>query len=876
MKRDGEKPCLGWVGGRTSASAAIPARTTRRSSLPKSFLLSALGSQLSTALSRPIHFALLLASAASASAQVGDRADLDRSDPPKTWTIPAAPVRPPEESARMFDLPPGFHVEIVAAEPLVQDPISVCFDERGRAWVLEWPGYNWPLRPTLYGLEKSDAPKSRVVILEDTDGDGRMDRRTVFMDGIEWARGLQLVRDGALILKLPQLVLARDRDDDGVADEEQVLVDGLEIAANPWVAQADLLRTLDNWVYGSRFPRRMRETDGAWTSQPHLSTRGQWGISQDNFGRILYASNTDHLIGDLVPGHYFTRNPNHPATAGVDFRIAQDQRTWPHAATPGVNRRAQVADADGRLKEFTANTGPTVYRGDQFGPEYVGNVFLGDAAGRLIRRDLITETDGLLQAKNAYEGREFLFSHDERFRPVYTANGPDGALYIVDMYRGIIEGYLFQTSYLTKQILQRKLEQPFNGLGRIYRIVRTDQPRRLLPSLARENTAAWVERLADPNGFWRDTAQRVIVENGDRRVIPGLLAVALTHEDELPRLHALWTLEGLHGISPPVLQRVLADTSFRVRAAAVRIAEPFLQDANVAIKLLALVNDESIDVRRQLLFSLGEGKGTAYEQAMARILAQDADQPIMREAALSGLRDRELFFLERLQTQTAWHEEAPGFAPLAAALAQAVIRSGRPEDLERILGLISDRAGWPLWMRVAILDGVAGAKSDKAGRPVALLEPLERSADDPVRIRATAIRTIWSTAVTPPTAASTRRLTGAVFERGQALFAICGACHGAEGKGSPGVAPPLDGSRVVAEAPDEVIRSVLFGRNQDRANPAYPDMPPFSGLGDDDAAAVVSFVRAQWGGSAKPINAAAVRHVREAGPKPATPAAPVR
>jgi len=807
--------------------------------------------------------ALLAAAVAAAplSAQVGDRADLDRSDPPPTWQIPAAPVLSAEESMRRFDLPRGFRVEVVAAEPLVQDPVSVTFDERGRAWVIEWPGYNWPLRKTLPGFPEEPMPKSRVVILEDADGDGRMDKRTVFMDGMDWARGVQPVRDGALVLKLPQLVFARDRDGDGVSDHEEVLFDGLEIAANPWVAQADLLRLLDNRVYGSRFPWRLRDAAGTWEKTPHLSTRGQWGISQDNFGRLHYASNTDHLIGDLVPGQYFTRNPNYTVTAGVDLQMAKDQRVWPHAITPGVNRRGQVDD-NGRLKEFTANTGPAVYRGDQFGPEYVGNVFLGEVAGRLIRRDLITEKDGFLSAANAYAGREFLFSHDERFRPVYTANGPDGALYVVDMYRGIIEGYLFLTSYLRKQILARKLEEPFRDLGRIYRIVRTDRPIRRLPAPARDDAAAWVERLADANGFWRDAAQRIIVERGDRGVVPALRTMALEHADELARLHALWTLEGLGAITPAIAERALGDSSFRVRQAALRVAEPLLADGGVAAKVIARMDDDRIEVRRQLLFTLGEGRGPAFEQAMSRVLQRDADQPVMIEAALSGLRDREVVLLERLLSQPGWQQERPGYARLLAALAQAVMNSGRAPDLERIVAAIGDESDRPAWMRLTILDGLAGAKINRGSGPVALLAGLEKSADAAVRLRAEALRKIWS-AVPSAAAGPLRKLTGPVFERGQTLYAICGACHGPEGQGVAGVAPTLVGSKIVDDAPDELIRSVLFGRNQDRKNPAFPDMPPFNGLGDDDVAAVVSYVRAQWGGVMRPLNAAAVRKVRE-------------
>ena len=809
-----------------------------------------------------LRLCLLAAAAIPLAAQVGDRADLDRSDPPPTWTIPAAPVLVADESLRRFDLPPGFRVELVAAEPLVQDPVSVTFDERGRAWVIEWPGYNWPLRGTLPGLAQAEKPKSRVVILEDTDGDGRMDKRTVFMDGMNWARGVQPARDGALVLKLPQLVFARDRNGDGVADSEEVLIDGLEIAANLWVAQADVLRLLDNRVYGSRFPWRWRDTGDGWDRSPHLSTRGQWGISQDNFGRLYYASNTDHLIGDLVPGHYFTRNPNYTVTAGVDFQIAKDQRVWPHAITPGVNRRGQV-DEDGKLKEFTANTGPLVYRGDQFGPEYAGNVFLSDVAGRLIRRDLVTEKDGLLSATNAYDRREFLFSHDERFRPVYTANGPDGALYVVDMYRGIIEGYLFQTSYLRKQILARGLEQPFGGLGRIYRIVRADRPVRRPTPPARDDAAGWLELLADANGFWRDTAQRVLVERGDRGVVPALRTMAYEQEEELARLHALWTLEGLGAVTAAKVERALGDPSFRVRQAALRVAEPWLHEGAVAARVIARMDDDRIEVRRQLLFTLGEGRGPAFEQAMSRVLQRDAAEPFMLEAALSGLKDRELALLERMLGQPGWQEERPGYGRVFAALAQAVMNANRTLDVERLLAALDDAAERPAWMRLALLDGLAGARVGRGNGPVASLAGLEQSTDAAVRLRAGALRKIWADTTAPAAGEGLRKLTGPLFERGQTLFAICGACHGPEGKGLPGVAPALVGSRIVAGQPEELIRSVLFGRNQDRRNPAFPDMPPFNGLGDEDVAAVVSYVRAQWGGVTRPLNAGAVRRVRE-------------
>lgn len=817
---------------------------------------------------QPLAAFVLFLAATVAPVQVGDRSDLDRSGPRASWKIPASPLMSPEASLRGFDLPPGFALEIVAAEPLVQDPIAMAFDESGRAWVLEWPGYNWPARAKLPGLADSPAPRSRVVILEDTDGDGRMDRRSVFLDGLDWARGVQPSRDGAFVLALPRLLFARDRDGDGIADHEETIVDGLEIAANPWLAQADVLRTLDNWITGSRFTRRVRGVPGAWRIAPQVSRRGQWGLSQDNFGRLLYASNGDHLVADLVPGHYFTRNPHYAPTAGIDVRLTTDQRTWPHAITPGVNRRAQL-DEDGRLREFTANTGPLVYRGDQFGPEFVGNVFLGEAAGHFVRRSVLRETDAGVTAANAYNGREFLFSPDERFRPVAAANGPDGALYLVDMHRGIIEGYLFQTSFLRDQFLDRKLHEPFNGLGRIYRLVRTDRPRRPAPVVARETPGAWVPLLAHPNGFWRDTAQRLLVERGEHAVVPALREMALRHSDELARLHALWTLEGLAVITPDLVTRALADPSPRLREAALRIAEPYLAAAAVHRAVAVLAADPAPSVRRQLLFSLGELRGPDSLQLLATVLVSDADRPGFVEAAISSLTARELALLDRLRSDRAWSEERPGRGRLLAALAQSIAHAARAGELKLLLDHVSD-AATHAWMRLALLDGLAGAKPASVP-PVALLEPLERSTVEAICQRAGALRRLWSApAQSTRPAASARKTGGSAFVRGETLFAFCAACHGANAAGQSGVAPPLDGSKVVAESTDAVVRSILFGRNLDRRNPAFPDMPPFHGLPDDDVAAIATYVGSRWGNRPRPVAAEMVRALREGGAESAS------
>ena len=421
------------------------------------------------------------------SAQQGDeRAETQTPRVPKEL-IPPAPALSPDEALKTFKLQPGFHIERVAAEPLVHQPVQIAFDPDGRLWVIEMRGY----MTDIDGKGEPDRTGD-VIVLEDSDGDGRMDKRTVFLDGLVMPRALALVRGGALVAEPPNLWFCRDTNGDLKCDEKTLVANDyateadpkLGLRASPEHASNGLLMALDNWIYSANHTTRFRNTDGSWKREPTVF-RGQWGISQDDFGRLFYNSNEDPLRADFVPSVYLTRNAHYRNPAGVNVQLYEDKAVWPIRVNPGVNRgyRPGQLRSDGTLATFTAACAPLVYRGDNFPRDYDGNVFVCEPAGNLIKRYVLEEHGAGFKAKSAYDKAEFLASTDERFRPVNLNNGPDGCLYIVDLYHGILEHRLYITSYLRQQILDRRLDQ-HTDLGRIYRVVSESKPPGAKPHLS--------------------------------------------------------------------------------------------------------------------------------------------------------------------------------------------------------------------------------------------------------------------------------------------------------------------------------------------------------------------------------------------------------
>ena len=517
--------------------------------------------------------------------------------------IPPAPPLTPEQALKTFKLPPGFHIEVVASEPMIESPVAMAFDPNGRLWVVEMRGY---MRTPDAAGERE--PTGRVSILEDTDDDGRMDKSTVFLDGLVMPRAIAFVGDGVLIGEPPHLWHCRDKDGDGKCDEKIEIFSDYGSPANVEHTANGLVRNLDNWTYNLYHTQRYRYANGKWERRS-APNNVQWGLTQDDFGRLFYTSNSDWLRGDLVPQQYFTRPGQ--KIPGLSVQIIRDQSVWPARVNPGVNRGYQPKTLrdDGTLATCTAACGTSIYRGDLFPAEFSGNAFIGEPSGNLVRRAVLTEKDGLVTGRNAYEQSEFLTSQDERFRPINTYTGPDGALYIVDLYHGILQHRIYLTSYLRQQSLDRGLEKPVN-MGRIYRVVPVGKKPGPKPQLTKAAGTELVSQLAHPNGWWRDTAQRLLVERADVGMVPALQKLVATGGTPQTRLHALWTLDGLGKSGAATVAAALDDAHPKVRAAAVRLSETFLrvispETATLRAKVLALAKDGAAEVEAQLAFTLG-------------------------------------------------------------------------------------------------------------------------------------------------------------------------------------------------------------------------------------------------------------------------------
>jgi mono/diheme cytochrome c family protein/glucose/arabinose dehydrogenase len=871
-----------------------------------------------------IRIALLFVAAAVA---VG-AAQINKSWPPGLQQVPEeSPPISPEDALKKFSMPPGYRVELVASEPLIQDPVMIDWDGDGRLWAVEMPGY----MPDINAKGEHEAI-GKIVVLEDTNRDGRMDTRTVFQDGLVLARWLKVLDRGVLVAEPPNLWLLQDTNGDLKADRKELVTNQYgRKEANVEHNANSLLWALDNNIYTSEIDIDLRLKNGKFEVRKTLS-RGQWGITQDDAGRIFRNTNESALHVDLIPAHYYVRHPNLLRTRGshesLTGRNGELNDTWPIRPTRGVNRGYQygILRPDGTLAKFTSVCTPMIYRGDRLPAELYGNVFVVDPTVNLVSRIILGDSGNGLTAEKAYRDvrGEFLASTDERFRPVNLSIAPDGTLYVVDMYRGIIQHKGYMTEYLRDYVLRHKLEQP-NSFGRIYRIVHESTTRDTTPlegapvttsrgGAGRGATATnLVALLSHPNGWRRDMAQQLLVERADTSVVPALRRTALSGADVRGRLKALWVLDAFDAIEPTDVMPALSHQNRDVRVSAVRLAERWLRVPNHPIHgaVLKLLDDKDWAVRRQLAATLGEMQAGSKEAAIARVLERYGDDPITVDAALSGARGSELAVLERLLQGTG---ETPQRSAALTMLAATIVRVGEDAPIQTLLARVAETSRTP-WQRSALLRGaevallaatMPGTPSRGAADPNQPCPTCPGGRGEPRGARAFPGVLEAQEPPAPPARAGGPSVT---LTREPALIAVA-AEKGELGDraakvmariGWPGKAGAAPAAAALSAADQkrflagqEIYRNICEGchgaegREQPGAAPNIAGAPTVIGapgvpirvllhgkegpiglmpahgdlLNDTDIAAVLTYIRRAWGQTAAPIDAAAVQQVR--------------
>ncbi len=800
------------------------------------------------------------------------------------------PALTAEESLRLLRVQPGFRVELVAAEPLISAPVAMCFDGGGRLWVVEMRTY----MPDVAGADEL-AKENRIVVLEDNDGDGTMDTATPFLEGLVLPRAVLPCFGGALVIEPPNILFCKDTDGDGRADERRVLLGGVGGLESPEHAPNGMIWAMDNWIAFSQHTQRFR-FDGEKVTTESTPGHGQWGVTMDDSGRLYYTPNSDTLRGDLFPKQYAARNPDQHNVAGMNEKIGVDLAVWP-ARVSGVNRGylPNILRPNRRLANTTAACSPTIYRGTEFPEDCWGDAFVCEPAGNLVKRLTVREYNGVPVATNTYLGGEFLTSTDERFRPVASCVGPDGALYIADMYRGVIQHRVFITPYLKEHAVRRGLEAPL-GCGRIYRIVADDRgPAGRVPDRARASVPPRFSSMSDgeivgllshTDGWWRDMAQQTLVQRRAVGVAGALRSVAANASDYRTRLQALWTLDGLGVSEARDAYRAMSDEHPVVRTAGLRVAEHWIGDLETLGRVAALATDPERSVRIQAALSVSLSRDSRAMGTLAAMLRSDGGDPYMRSAVISGLVDREAEMLTALSEDATW----PGSRADEAVLRELVdcgLRSLSGEVRARVFDGVSADMLVNQRRAALLLDRVkaelrVGKESSRvlslAREPRGWMDTLAGFArsESGVMSRDSArltMRTLtgyldWPGRPKEGLPALVRAMTKdeqSRFEQGAKLYAACVGCHGVDGRGTAAQIPPLAGSPRVLGPADRLAKILLHGLEgkvesggvvYDGAMPAAPMRS------DEELAAVMTYLRRGWGNTGEPVSAKMVGEVK--------------
>jgi putative membrane-bound dehydrogenase-like protein len=594
--------------------------------------------------------------------------------------LPRIAATEPDAAQKTFAILPGFRLEPIAVEPVVMDPVSVCYDADGRIYVAEMRGYPFP----------ENSPTGHVSRLEDRDGDGTYETRSVFLEGLSWPTSVVPYDGGVFVAVAPDILYAKDTDGDGKADVRKVMFTGFG-NGNVQALLNGLLWGPDGWIYGvgggnGGDIRNLTRPDAPAVSirgrdfrfRPDgsafeaTSGGGQFGHAFDDWGHRFTSNNSNHIRQIALPATYLERTRRYsPPAVLTDIAVEGGAgpvfRTSPPEPWRVVRTRQRVADPElvKRLAPterfafgfFTSATGVTIYRGMAYPEPFRGNAFVGDVGGNLVHRKVMRPAGALYEAERADAGREFLTSTDNWFRPVNFTNTPGGTLLILDMYRETIE----HPASIPEPIKRHLDLKSGTNRGRLYEIVPDGFARKPAPKLSAATTPELVAGLGHPDAWWRETAQRLLIERQDAAAVAPLKDLAKSGPTPLARMHALWTLASLGAIEPGQILAGLKDAEPRVREGVARLAEgPARRDDAIAAALVALAEDADAMVRYHVALSLGGWDDPRALDALAAIARRDGGDRWTRAAVLLGAADRPLALLERLGRDPAFLASADG------------------------------------------------------------------------------------------------------------------------------------------------------------------------------------------------------------------------
>ncbi len=577
------------------------------------------------------------------------------------------PPKSPDEALAAFRARPGFRVELVAAEPVVIDPIAFDWGADGRFWVVEMRDY--PL-----GLDGQGQPGGVVKQLVDADGDGRFERAITFLEGVSFPSSVMAWRKGVLVATAPDLIYAEDTDGDGRADRREVWFTGFE-PGNQQHRINGFEWGFDGWIYAANGDSggRVRPGDGRPAREvlsisgrdvrfrpdtgdfETVSAQTQYGRRRDDWGNWFGNNNPTWLWHVTLPEHYLRRNPQVAAKRVLHVLANYEDSTRVFPASAAMVRPNQPWS----LNHVTSGSSASPYRDDLFGPDFTTSVFICEPVHNVVHREVLEREGAGFRSQRAPDERqsEFLASTDNWFRPTNVRTGPDGALYVADMYRFVLE----HPEWISPEMLARLDLRAGTDRGRIYRVAPEGAPRRGVPNLARLTGPELVAALDSPSGWQRDRVQQLLLERREPVARDGLVKLLTPAQAPQVRLQALATLGLLGGLAVNHVETALADPHAWVRCEALRQSEglapgsraPAPAGSSEAADLerlfravAALATDGDAAVRLQAAFSLGAWPAALAEPVLRSLAAREDADDLLLTAVRSSLGAESALFAE--------------------------------------------------------------------------------------------------------------------------------------------------------------------------------------------------------------------------------------